>query len=183
MASFSVIFLHLRFQKTFRHFLQAHIRVGSEPYRLLEIEFQFSVFGGEVITLADIDDTNRARAMFAFPPILSTCLLRCRDGEPNGVPWPLCWRPWTTGGIAQVAEGLDNMLGRDFILVLRSGAVAGPSAAQRKALRMGPAAIFESLQRHEIGAGHVIPRKLSEWWRSVIVISYVRSDQLSSEFV
>src|SRR5215471_8214157 len=93
--------------------------------------------------------------LHAHPTIRRTGLFRSGNGDADGIPVAFRWRPTATAGVAEIAESLQHALGRNLAAMTRGGAMALPSAPQRKPCRMRPTTL-QFLLGHEIGAGHVL---------------------------
>src|SRR5579872_911213 len=109
-----------------------------------------------MIALTYIDEAERARGRD-----LGRSLIARRgfgwgqDGESNGVPGAQKRCPAAVSGVAEIAERFENVGSGNLTFVAGSGAMAAPSAAERKPRGMRPVSAFQSSLRHEIGTGHV----------------------------
>jgi hypothetical protein len=78
---------------------------------------------------------------------------RSRNSKTHRVPTSLRWRPTASAGISQVAEGFQNILRGNSLLVPGRGAVSAPSATERETCRMRPVPILQLCYGHEIRTG------------------------------
>src|ERR1700728_324595 len=126
--------LQIGFQKAFRHALHSKVGMWFYPPRRSRIVLQHSMIRRTMFALAYIVDLS-AYAGF----VLAAACVSGR--KPHRIPRSLARQSATTLGVAKVAELPQFFRRRSFMLVSRSGAVATPSAAQRKPLCMRPASI------------------------------------------
>src|ERR1700722_12471534 len=105
-------------------------------------------------------------------------LSRSYNREPHRIPCAVARSPGASRGVTEIAETFENLLRRHRTFVARSGTVAHPTAAQRQPRRMLPTAIFDFLDRHEIGAGQVVFQR-SELLGLLIVIIARGPDQFA----
>lgn len=155
-----------------------------QPGRCEQGVFQFPVFDGQMISLANIAQQNCVRSRFATLLAILLSHGRSNNGKPHCVPGTFARSPVASPGITEIAETFENILCRNSAVVPWRCAVAIPAAAQRKSRRMWPAAIFYFRKRHEVRAGQDYFSQSSKLWERLIVISHDRPDQLlGSTFV
>jgi hypothetical protein len=152
----SSVLFQVRLQKTLRHFLDAGIIVLRQPGGVGQVEGQFAVDSRAMIAFANVNQPDRTSWLIpeAHPAILRSGPFRGGNGQADGIPVAFGWCPTATASVAEIAESLQNILGRNLAIMAGGGAMALPSAPQRKPCRMRPIA-FEFLFGHEIRASQI----------------------------
>jgi hypothetical protein len=103
---------------TFRHFLDARVRMQCGPLVSLDIVFQRTVL-------------CRAMAGLANEPQLESRTLIAGNRNPNRVELAVDRQARTFHGVSQIAKFVQLMFRRLSTLVARCGAAAMPSSSQR----------------------------------------------------
>lgn len=140
----------------------------AQPCSLRQVIFEIAMFDRQMISLTDVvqgEDASRSIRVTIWCASLGH-LRRSRHGEADGIASSFERRPGATAGVTKIAEGLKNVLRWLFALMPGSGAVAEPSAAERKARGMWPVAAFQLLYWHEIRTGQsavLLGRNCLDW--------------------
>jgi hypothetical protein len=130
--------------------------VWPQPGRSRQIEFQVAVFDRTMVSFANVTkekDSGRHSGDISCSVPVSR-IGRRGDGESDRIPKAFLRRPAATTCVSEVAECFQDVLRRTLAFVPGRHAVATPSRSQRKPSRVGPVAIFQFRNRHEVRAGH-----------------------------
>src|SRR5262249_15113582 len=124
----STLLLQIRFEKAFRHFLNAGIGMQLQPRIRCDIKHQFAVLDRTVIPFADVREPESAGRFVRRNCRLDAGILGKRSDyrESHGIPQALGRRPGATAGVSQVAEGFKNVLRRSLLFMSGSRAMSFP---------------------------------------------------------
>jgi hypothetical protein len=122
------------------------------------IKLEFAMRNRSMIALANVSESKHTRQSVAGRQRRSLSVRRewGRYCKSHGIPIALGWRPSATSRVSEIAECLENVLGRSLLFMAGSRAVAAPTASQWQSSGMRPVAVFYPFDWHEVRAGQFV---------------------------